>query len=216
MASFSRDAYSANQIEAMERIMLQSCKWLVNPPTALSFGHHLTQWVTSVEKRYPLEALLELTNLQVEAALHDYVLCSAVSPSLVAISAVMNAIEGMELTSEEEQQTLLHHICSTLNVSHNDEFDFDLIQRVQIRLYEGLTGTYCTEIHSSSSSSTNRGPNSETEMEVSPFSICRDAAAAIRPTSPKSVLVSAGVPENCDNPSRRRFHHHRFSDEMDL
>jgi hypothetical protein len=189
----------------MERIMLESCKWLLNPPTVLSFGHRLVELVSSTDRRYPLETLLELTNMQVEPALYDYVLCSAVPPSLVAISAVMNAIEGMEISSEKEQRLMLNELCSTLKISNNDEYDMDLIQRIQIRLYEGLTGTYDTDIHHSSSI--------DTRIYVS--SKHNGVPTIHRPTSPKSVVVSAAETEENRTPPHR-FSRHRFHDEMIL
>lgn len=129
MASLGRNSYSKRQIEDMERTILTTNRWLLHPPTASMFGHVIARWLSSVDDRYDLDTLLELVNVQLDAAILDYELsCSnnrinvsqvVITPSMVALCAVQNAMEGMNVASLEEQEVFADYLAGIL--IHNDE-----------------------------------------------------------------------------------------------
>jgi hypothetical protein len=190
MSILSRDVFTVEQIEAMERMMLSANHYLLNPPTMLSFAYRLAKWVSTVDKRYPFETLLELTNMQLEAALFDYAFIS-VEQSVIAVAAVHNAMEGMAVAPEHEQAELLGNVCSVLQISipssvHWEDSPEDcLVRQVQIRLYEGLIGA-------SSSSCGNRVWSSPSRPQSPTMEECEkpsSLAVSRRPISPKSVAA---------------------------
>jgi hypothetical protein len=141
MANLSRNVYSAAQIEAMERVMLETNKWLIHPPTSYAFSHYFCELIARADHRYAFETLLDLTKLQLESSLQDYEL-SLVPASSVAFAAVMNAAEGMALSpSQGHKQELEHRLASATQIDSTSSS----IQDVQIRLYEGLWGTNLLE-----------------------------------------------------------------------
>lgn len=118
MAVLSRGKYTAPQIEAMERVLLDTDRWLLHPPTAGHFGRAVAEWLARRDGRYHLEPLLELIDVQLDAAVADYRLCCcgdpSVTPSVVALCAVQNAMEGMNVTSEWEQRQVLERLSGLL------------------------------------------------------------------------------------------------------
>lgn len=94
LVELSRGEFEERHITEMEMIILQTLEWRVHPPTIQSF----------IE---PFCAVLNLSDLQIaaciqqraiffaELALYDYGFVSKEKP-LVAVAAIMNAIEGLE------------------------------------------------------------------------------------------------------------------------
>mmetsp|Transcript_29767 Transcript_29767/g.55851 ORF Transcript_29767/g.55851 Transcript_29767/m.55851 type:complete len:369 (-) Transcript_29767:452-1558(-) len=208
MAALSRNVYSEDQIEAMERIMLQSNEWLLNPPTSFSFGYKLAQLVTSMDNRYPFDTLLELTNMQLESAICDYGLCT-VLPSHVAVAAVHNAMESIGV--DHEHHHTIQRICSMMGIGErimdDERQPLELIQRVETRLYEGLMGTCSTDVSGATPCSFHTQCESDSKMLRASNEDCK-VDTVIRPTSPKSVSAAP-------NHGTSSFHH-RHPQEMVL
>lgn len=92
IASLSRGTYTSAQVEAMERRILQSIQWRVNPPTALAFALQALSLVpTTLLSRRTRAAVVDLAKYQTELVVSDYEFAT-VPPSAVAFSALTNAV----------------------------------------------------------------------------------------------------------------------------
>jgi hypothetical protein len=196
MVVLSRDAYTEEQIEAMERMMLEATKWLLNPPTATAFGWRMARMISSMdEMRFPFATLLELANVQLEAAVRDFGV-GTMTQSLVAIGAIMNGLESLGMTSEIEQQQTLSNLCSVLEIT---DTGMDYMNAVRNRLYENLSGstpspsaTYMAESTIAYDSDTSLG-KADQDSTVN------------RPISPNSVSAI---------PTTQPHHEHKHSPQL--
>jgi hypothetical protein len=168
MANLSRNVYSADQIEAMERVMLKANKWLIHSPTVFAFSHYFCELIAGTDPRYDFETLLDLTKLQLESALQDYEL-SLILPSSVAFGAVMNAIEGMALSSPQSLREMESFLASATKI----DSESSRMQDIQIRLYEGLLGV--------------------SSLPPKGIGGCGSRSPAVRPASPRSVSAVRAV-----------------------
>jgi hypothetical protein len=175
MANLSRNVYPASQIEAMERVMLQATKWLVHPPSSFSFCYSFCQWIVAADPRYDLQTLLDLTKLQFESTLQDYQM-SMVPSSSVAFAAVMNAMEGMALSSPQVQMELGQAIAGAAKI---DVSTSTAIQDIQIRLCEGILGA-------------NNGDN-HNHTVLHDSSTRSGCGSTLRSDSPRSVSAVVGA-----------------------
>ncbi|KAG7336478.1 hypothetical protein IV203_024844 [Nitzschia inconspicua] len=122
----------------MEKIIVETCKWYMNPPTANQIGHELVLWMCGQDNIVPFDTLLDLVNLQVEAAVYDYYLVTA-APSLVAVAAFLNAVEGMGVHTPQEQRRIRNKVISTIEMSRSES---QLLPKVQQRLYELISDSF--------------------------------------------------------------------------
>ena len=174
MAVLSRNVYSVEQIEAMERVMLQANQWLTHAPTSFMFAHYYCELISQADSRFQLETLMDLTKIQLESALQDYEL-SMIPPSSIAFAAVMNAAEGMRITTLQGLYEIEAFLASTVEAA---ESDCTLMHDIQIRLYEGILG-----------SSTPMPPKAAAAS-------CGSASSNMRPSSPRSVSTIRAVVPN--------------------
>jgi len=98
-SKLSRGEYSVPELEEMERKILQSTGWRVNPPTAQSFAREFlllvpSTMMTSATKQKALESARN----QIEWSLHDFSFISA-KASNIALAALFNAFDEMGLRS---------------------------------------------------------------------------------------------------------------------
>lgn len=126
------DAYRAEQIEAMERLIVDSTKWRMNPSTSFGFGHFLCEIVALVDSQHDLDTLKELTMWQLENIQTDYEL-GLLPASTVAFAAVMNAVESMGLASPKDQQKIEAGLQEYLHMDSAVP-----LQDVRVRLYEDI------------------------------------------------------------------------------
>lgn len=162
MVRLSRDAYSADQIETMERVVLKANQWLLNPSTSMDFGRQFSELISNVDPRYNASALVDLTDIQLETTLTDYEF-SLLPASTVAFAAVMNAVDGMNISSRVEYHHLEHLLMSVSKINAVS------LEGVRHRLYEGLLEA-------------NGSPRSESSKTVS---TCRNPVQLLH--SPRSV-----------------------------
>jgi hypothetical protein len=176
MANLSRNVYLASQIEAMEQVMLQATEWLVHPPSSFSFGHYFCQWIVATDPRYDFQTLFDLTKLQLESTLQDYGM-ALVPSSSVAFAAVMNAVEGMALSSPQVQMEMGQAVASAAKIDVPPA-----IHDIQIRLYEGIldTNNSSNQNHTVLHSSTKSGCGSPVRHD-SP----RSVSAVVKAISPQ-------------------------------
>lgn len=95
VASLSRGAYSAKDIEDMESKMLKALKWRVNPPTALAYTRLFIELIPehAVSKDI-LQAAYDLAKFQTELAVNEYSF-TAVKNSTLAYCSLANSLESL-------------------------------------------------------------------------------------------------------------------------
>lgn len=147
MARLSRNAYTAEQIETMERVVLQANQWLLNPSTAMDFSRQFSELISRADPRYNSATLVELTKVQLETTLRDYEF-ALLPASSAAFAAVMNAVDSMGLSQEVEYHQLEQFLMSTIQI------DSVSLEGVRTRLYEGLLATNETSLPAESQVST--------------------------------------------------------------
>ena len=132
IAKLTRNAYEQDQFIAMERVILQSIKWLVNPSTAMTYAPYLCELARTLDSRLHLESLQELVKLQLENSLGDYEM-GLLPASAVALAAVINGIDVMGTLSIEQQQAMASELKSYMTLENDTR-----MHDVQIRLYQGI------------------------------------------------------------------------------
>jgi hypothetical protein len=175
MADLTRGIYTAQQIEGMERVMLETNRWLIHPPTTFAYGHLFCEIISRADPKYEYNMLYDLTKLQLEASMHNYDIALSL-PSEVAFAAVMNAAEGMVALSS----TLgLKNIEDLLSSVASIDASSSTIQSIEKTLYEGIIGV------GASSSANSSCPQTESVSKGW-------GSGADGPTSPRSVLAVKG------------------------
>ena len=93
LAELSQGAYTEDQFEEMERIMLTAIQWRVNPCTAVSFVRETVDLLpnTLFQTEGLKQAVIETAKTQAEWAVEDYDLLT-VKKSVVAFAAISNSL----------------------------------------------------------------------------------------------------------------------------
>lgn len=112
-AKMSRGIYSKEDIEAMERSMLDGLSWRVCAPTSIQMAHHILSlalpYVDLEETTWAF--ILDEVRYQTEHAVRDYYFASK-RPSTVAVAAIFNTLDQVK---PEERQAILRALLSILN-----------------------------------------------------------------------------------------------------
>lgn len=98
LCQLSRGCYTVSQITRMERVILESLQWRLNPPTATAFVQHI---VALLPRTLPIDDRRRVLNIalyQAELALFDHSLITATAASTIAAAAVSNAVESVAST----------------------------------------------------------------------------------------------------------------------
>ncbi len=132
VAGLSRGAYTAEQVEAMERSILEALEWRMNPPTAMAFLQHFFALVSHRFLTPAIrETILDLAKFQIELAVSEYAFAT-LNPSTVAFSSLMNAVESVD-------ESITHDLRQVLAKSASLDCDSLITQQTQARLYEVIT-----------------------------------------------------------------------------
>ncbi len=170
-AQLSRGLYTDQQIETMERVILDTLEWRMNPPTSLAFLQYFLQLVPCQMMTPALRsALLEISTMQVELAVGEYMFAT-LKPSTIALSALLNAVESVD----EELAGDVRLLLSTAVVSMDCESP--LIEQTQHRLFDVLERRPETKTTLATRSTMNATPTPPT--------------SSVHLTSPRSVLGAA-------------------------
>lgn len=98
ISELSRGIYTEKQITDMERQILESIEWRMNPPTPLSFIQSFLYIIPDYAKKgLDHEAVTEIAKYQSQLAVVDSYFLSC-SPSSIAIAAIANAAKGIRST----------------------------------------------------------------------------------------------------------------------
>jgi hypothetical protein len=164
-----RNAYTKEQIEAMELLILNANQWRMNPSTPFHFAAYLSEMISLMDPRLDLETVQELANLQIEGVLNDYGV-SLLPSSLVALAAVINALDSMDVYSAEKLQEVEFHLHALLQTDASISFN-----DVRIRLYESISGddscpshlsTVCHPTGCAAATQLSRSPRSVSTIRV--------------------------------------------------
>lgn len=96
LADLSRGCYEEMEFVHKEEELLQGIKWRVGGPTCLGFLQHYLALLPDVVHPAVAEALMEYARYQTELAISEHSLVD-VAPSEIALAALLNAMEGMDL-----------------------------------------------------------------------------------------------------------------------
>lgn len=134
VSTLSRGTYSPQEVEVMEAQILGALEWRMNPPTALSFVRMFLDilpagFLTLAQR----ETAYELSKFQTELAINEYDFLS-VRPSIIAYSALVNALESIGL-----DQKLMGRISYGLSESAKIDTQADNIFEVQNWLYQAVS-----------------------------------------------------------------------------
>ncbi|KAL7529833.1 hypothetical protein ACHAWF_003128 [Thalassiosira exigua] len=98
LAEISHGCYEEEEILEMEEEILRALSWRMNGPTAHAFVEHILALLPPPaygRDRTTASTLRDFSRFQAEIAVADYDL-SLNKPSIVALAAVLNSIEGIE------------------------------------------------------------------------------------------------------------------------
>lgn len=97
LSMISSGAYTVKQMEYMERSIITSLQWRLNPPTAMGFMHQFLNLLFPMGNQYPLwkDVFLDFCRWQMEyvAGRYTFVGCKN---SLVAAASILNTMELLD------------------------------------------------------------------------------------------------------------------------
>ena len=115
-AAATQGMYTVEEIEAMERTILECLAWKVSAPTALEVGCTMLELMTpQVQDVIDLTGIIEDLAFQTECAVRDYHLVTTERTSTIAIMALLNAIKYNEHMSKAAQQCFLNALSNVLD-----------------------------------------------------------------------------------------------------
>jgi uncharacterized CHY-type Zn-finger protein len=131
LAELSRGEFEMSNISEMETIILQTLQWKLNPPTAQSFVSAFYIYMP-VPQGPVAVAIQQRATFFVELALYDYTFVTK-ERTLMALAAMMNAMEGMnEATVSLQQQASFVEV---LTMTFGLKFSFEEIEATRNRLW---------------------------------------------------------------------------------
>lgn len=126
-----RGQYTVEQVEQMEKRLLNALEWRVNPPTSLEFVRNYLDLIPSNQLDKSMKATVYvLARAQTERALSDYNLLT-VDASRIAFASVQNSLEALGRGNSPVLYILATRI-------QRDYFYFELDQ-LRRRLYSAIT-----------------------------------------------------------------------------
>lgn len=131
LVELSRGEFEERHITEMEMIMLQTLEWRVHPPTIQCFIEPFCAVLTPSDLQITA-CIQQRAIFFAELALYDYSFVSKEKP-LVAVAAILNAIEGLENGPIPEIRfaAFLSALASTFDM----EFDHQKVEGMRHRLW---------------------------------------------------------------------------------
>lgn len=131
----SRGQYSVNQIEIMERLLLSTLEWRVNPPTISSFVRDYLELIpSSILDRGMRATAYTLARAQTERAMADYQLLASAEPSKIAFACLYNALEALRISERPNGYDWVVPFATVVS----PEFLQDHLEAVRIRLCSAI------------------------------------------------------------------------------
>ena len=120
-AEATHGMYTCEEIEAMERAILECLSWRITTPTALEIGYTILELITHQvgvvsgvnNVRWPEESIREDVASQIEEVVRDYQLAIQ-RTSIIATAALSNAIEMQDTITHFEKRHYLNALSNVL------------------------------------------------------------------------------------------------------
>jgi Cyclin, N-terminal domain len=181
LAELSRGEFDVQHITEMEMIVLQTLGWRVNPPTIQSFIHSFYFYLPVLrstaatagspsslsshhQQNMIASAILNRAVFFAELAVYDHAFVRT-ERALLALSALLNAMEGMDEASvpAQQQDCLLETIANTFGLTYAR----DVIEDCRNRLWfvYSMSAQYRDEDPSSSTSSSSTSSYSSPDSQ---------------------------------------------------
>jgi len=155
MAQLSRHQYNENEIEVMERRMLDAIQWRVNPPTAMAFARAYLD-MSPVWKgldAHTQDIILELVHCQINLSIVNFELSTS-KASHIAIASLLNATKSI-YSDEFASYENIRHIITNFSC----EIEQESLEKLQLKLQEGMVNESNVKIKSLDEPSRGRSPN---------------------------------------------------------
>lgn len=130
LAELSRREFEMSHISEMEVIILQTLAWRLHPPTIQCFIDSFYHYISLPSNGSMSSAVYRRAIFFAELALYDYAFASK-DRSLVAIASLMNAMEGMDNITIDQQNSFLDVINSTFDL----KYTADTVEGIRNRLW---------------------------------------------------------------------------------
>lgn len=122
----SRGTYTPDDVEDVERHILESIQWRVNPPTSVCFTHYLLQLLPhDALTRRQFQTVQEIATIQLEVAMRDYELIT-VKRSSIAYCALVNALQSLHVVEPKVLTCMKFILTTALGIDGNDNDIYDL------------------------------------------------------------------------------------------
>lgn len=131
LVELSRGEFEEHHIIKMEVLILQTLGWSVHPPTIQCFIEPFCAALT-IADRSIVDCIRQRAIFFAELALYDYYFVSKEKP-IVAVAAILNAIEGLEESSETEARQC--SFVALLEKSFEVHLDSEKLESVRHRLW---------------------------------------------------------------------------------
>lgn len=129
LAELSRGEFEMSHIAEMELIILKTLQWRLHPPTAQCFINSFHNYV-SVPHGSISNAIYRRAIFFAELSLYDYAFVTK-ERSLIALASLMNAMEGMDDISLDQQGNFV----DVINITFDLKFTTDMVEIVRNRLW---------------------------------------------------------------------------------
>jgi len=131
LAELSRGEFEMAHIAEMERIILQTLEWRLNPPTVQSYINRL-QGLFGVEDAAVARAIYQRAVFFAELSLYDYSFVTK-DRCIVAVSCILNAMEGIDDTylSHDLKFQFLERLQSNVSLT----VDPTALESIQARMW---------------------------------------------------------------------------------
>lgn len=184
LAELSRREFEMSHISEMELMILQALAWRLHPPTIQCFIDSFYHYISMPCNEFLSNALYRRARFFAELAIYDFKFVSK-DRSLLAIASLMNAMEGMEDITIEQQRNFLEAIVQTFDLKHttND------VERVRDRLWYiySMSAQYKVDVIAGAPSSSDI-PKEQTTKAVYHM----ESPSSGRSVSPVSVATRSG------------------------
>lgn len=131
LAELSRGEFEMSHISEMEFIILETLSWRLNPPTAQCFINSFFNYLPAPHGPVSV-AIYQRATFFVELSLYDYAFVTK-ERTLVALAALMNAMEGMDEAAVSNQQQ--QEFADILRVTFDLQFSREAVETVRNRLW---------------------------------------------------------------------------------
>jgi len=128
LASLSRGEFEMSHIAELEVIILKTLEWRLNPPIAQCFINSFYNYVSV--PNVISNAIYRRAIFFAELTQYDYAFVTK-ERSLLALASLMNAMEGMDNISLDQQSSFVEVINSTFDL----KFTPDIVDAVRNRLW---------------------------------------------------------------------------------